>query len=150
LRSIEVFVEWYVHVCKQTKVFTAATRAGGVTSQLKGRLRGCTGTMPRRPAMTETVRTSGAKGRLDKDAAKPAADATDGLKGGEALKDRAEAVRSWTETRAGVAKAWAAHRADKVRDLIAEEPVVAVGVGTLAAFAAGLLVGLVVGRLTAD
>ncbi|HZZ35195.1 MAG TPA: hypothetical protein VFE03_05685 [Caulobacteraceae bacterium] len=73
-----------------------------------------------------------------------------GIKSAEALKARAEAVRSWATSQSGVAKDWANQRAGQVKQMITDEPVMAITVSTAAAFVAGAVLGLVIGRLTAD
>jgi ElaB/YqjD/DUF883 family membrane-anchored ribosome-binding protein len=94
--------------------------------------------------MTETTQSGAAPPREGSKKADTSA------KRAEAVKARAEQVRTWAQTQGGVAKEWAAERAGQVKTLINQEPVMAVTISTAAAFVAGAVLGLVIGRLTAD
>src|SRR5262245_31748519 len=96
------------------------------------------------PMTTETIEGAAPLARDKIEKAKPTP------KTGEALKARAEAVRSWAQSQSGVAKDWANQRAGQVKQLITDEPVIAITVSTAAAFVAGAVLGIVIGRLTAD
>jgi ElaB/YqjD/DUF883 family membrane-anchored ribosome-binding protein len=94
---------------------------------------------------------------LDKvDTAADQADA--GVKeGARALSDHADQVRKtvtekagqakeWAGDRAGVARDWALDQSDVIRDTVQTKPFISVGVSAASAFAAGLVLGVLLTR----
>ncbi len=68
----------------------------------------------------------------------------------DAIKDKVAAARDWAGDAAGSARDWAAERGDKIKAAVTEEPAMVIGISAASAFAIGIVVGLFVGRLTAD
>ena len=60
--------------------------------------------------------------------------------------ERANAARDWAGEQAGVAKDWASDQTDVLRDTVQTRPFVAVGVSAGTAFAAGLVLGILLAR----
>lgn len=60
--------------------------------------------------------------------------------------DTAEQVRRTVNEQSGVAKEWAADQADVLRDTVQTKPFIAVGVSAASAFAAGLILGVLLTR----
>jgi ElaB/YqjD/DUF883 family membrane-anchored ribosome-binding protein len=59
---------------------------------------------------------------------------------------RTAAAKKWAEGQAGVAKEWAADTTEVLRDTVQERPLTSVGVGAGAAFAAGVILGVLLAR----
>lgn len=60
--------------------------------------------------------------------------------------ERAGAARDWAGERASVARDWASDQGDALRDTVQTRPFVAVGVSAGTAFAAGLVLGILLAR----
>ena len=60
--------------------------------------------------------------------------------------DQAAAAKDWAGDRAGVAKDWALDQSDVLRDTVQTRPFVSVGISAGAAFAAGLIIGILLTR----
>jgi ElaB/YqjD/DUF883 family membrane-anchored ribosome-binding protein len=60
--------------------------------------------------------------------------------------ERAGAAREWAGDRASVARDWASDQTDVLRDTVQTRPFVAVGVSAGTAFAAGLVLGILLAR----
>ena len=65
---------------------------------------------------------------------------------GERAQQTAEQLRRQVGEQAGVAKEWAADQADVLRDTVQTKPFIAVGVSAGSAFAAGLIIGVLLAR----
>jgi ElaB/YqjD/DUF883 family membrane-anchored ribosome-binding protein len=76
----------------------------------------------------------------DKDAAKALNDAV------EQAADRAADLRAAFEERASAAREWAADQTDVLRDTVQTKPFIAIGVSAASAFAAGLVLGVLLTR----
>ena len=64
----------------------------------------------------------------------------------KAVADHAGVAKEWTADRAGVARDWALDPSDVLRATVQTKPFITVGVSAASAFAAGLLVGIVLTR----
>ncbi len=64
----------------------------------------------------------------------------------KAVTDHAGVAREWTADRAGVARDWALDQSDVLRDTVQTKPFVTVGVSAASAFAAGLIIGVLLTR----
>lgn len=60
--------------------------------------------------------------------------------------DKASAAKDWANERASVARDWASDQTDTLRDTVQTKPFVAVGVSAGTAFAAGLVLGILLAR----
>jgi len=60
----------------------------------------------------------------------------------KAAAERAAAAREWATERANVARDWALDQSDVLRDNVQSKPFIAVGVSAASAFAAGLVLGV--------
>ena len=64
----------------------------------------------------------------------------------EAAADRAAEIRKAVEERASAAREWAADQTDVLRDTVQTKPFIAIGVSAASAFAAGLVLGILLTR----
>jgi ElaB/YqjD/DUF883 family membrane-anchored ribosome-binding protein len=64
----------------------------------------------------------------------------------KAVSDGAGVARDWATDRAGVARDWALDQSDMIRDTVQTRPFIAVGVSAASAFAAGLVLGVLLTR----
>jgi ElaB/YqjD/DUF883 family membrane-anchored ribosome-binding protein len=62
------------------------------------------------------------------------------------VSERANAARDWAGERASVAREWASDQTDALRDTVQTRPFIAVGVSAGTAFAAGLVLGILLAR----
>jgi hypothetical protein len=67
-----------------------------------------------------------------------------------ALNDRVMAAKDWAAEKAGVAREWTAEKAGQVKDALSDERVTVISISAAAALAAGLALGFLIGRATAD
>ena len=65
---------------------------------------------------------------------------------GRTLAGQTDAARGWAGERAGVARDWAIDQGDVIRDTVQVRPFISVGVSAASAFAAGLLLGVLLAR----
>lgn len=93
---------------------------------------------------TADIQTEGgaptAARNLKKDAQKIAASA------GERAQQTAEQVRRAVGEQSAAAREWAVDQADVLRDTVQTKPFIAVGVSAASAFAAGLILGVLLAR----
>lgn len=64
----------------------------------------------------------------------------------KAVTERAGVARDWASDRAGVAKDWALDQTDVIRDTVQTKPFISIGVSAASAFAAGLVLGVLLTR----
>jgi ElaB/YqjD/DUF883 family membrane-anchored ribosome-binding protein len=83
--------------------------------------------------MTDTTSDIDAAGKVMSDAAKAAA-------------ERTAELRQAFEERASAAREWAADQTDVLRDTVQTKPFIAIGVSAASAFAAGLVLGVLLTR----
>ncbi len=62
------------------------------------------------------------------------------------VNDKASAARDWAGDRAGVTRDWALDQGDVLRDTVQTRPFISVGVSAASAFAAGLILGILLTR----
>lgn len=60
--------------------------------------------------------------------------------------EKATAAREWVGDRAGVTRDWALDQGDVIRDTVQTRPFISVGVSAASAFAAGLVLGILLTR----
>ena len=60
--------------------------------------------------------------------------------------ESANVAKDWTVDRAGVARDWAMDQSDVLRDTVQTKPFISVGVSSASAFAAGLVLGVLLTR----
>ena len=60
--------------------------------------------------------------------------------------DKASAAKDWANEQANVARDWAADQTDVLRDTVQTKPFVSVGISAGTAFAAGLVIGILLAR----
>ena len=60
--------------------------------------------------------------------------------------EKAAQAREWAGDRAGVARDWALDQSDVLRDTVQTRPFISVSVSVASAFAAGLVVGILLSR----
>ncbi len=65
---------------------------------------------------------------------------------GRTVADKATQARDWAGEQAGVARDWALDQTDVLRDTVQTKPFIAVGVSAASAFAAGLILGVLLTR----
>ena len=58
----------------------------------------------------------------------------------------ASVAKEWTADRAGVARDWAMDQSDVLRDTVQTKPFISIGVSSASAFAAGLVLGVLLTR----
>lgn len=64
----------------------------------------------------------------------------------KAVTEKAGQAREWAGDRAGVARDWALDQSDVIRDTVQTKPFISVGVSAASAFAAGLVLGVLLTR----
>ncbi len=64
----------------------------------------------------------------------------------QAAADRAAELRGAFEERAAAAREWAADQTDVLRDTVQTKPFISIGVSAASAFAAGLILGVLLAR----
>ncbi len=64
----------------------------------------------------------------------------------QAAADRAAELRRAVEERAAAAREWAVDQTDVLRDTVQTKPFIAIGVSAASAFAAGLILGILLAR----
>lgn len=64
----------------------------------------------------------------------------------QAAAERAAELRQVFEERASAAREWAADQTDVLRDTVQTKPFIAIGVSAASAFAAGLILGVLLAR----
>ena len=78
------------------------------------------------------------------DQAKKVADAAN--QASKVVAERAGAAREWAGDRSGVARDWALDQSDVIRDTVQTRPLISVGVSAASAFAAGIILGVLLTR----
>ena len=76
--------------------------------------------------------------------AKNLADTADQVK--KAVTEKAAVAKDWAVDRSGVARDWAMDQSDVIRDTVQTKPFISVGVSAASAFAAGLVLGVLLTR----
>ena len=79
-----------------------------------------------------------------KDGAKVIADQADQVR--KVVTEKAGQAKDWAGDRAGVARDWALDQSDVIRDTVQTKPFISVGVSAGSAFAAGLVLGILLTR----
>jgi ElaB/YqjD/DUF883 family membrane-anchored ribosome-binding protein len=79
-----------------------------------------------------------------KDGAKSLSDTADQVK--KAVTEHASTAKDWAGDRAGVARDWALDQGDVLRDTVQTKPFISIGVSAASAFAAGLVLGVLLTR----
>ncbi len=119
----------------KTAAKTARTAAKRVSAKPKAKVKAAASTAKKSlkaeagvaPAKVAELRTSAAELRI-------------------AAAARTVAAKKWAEGQAEVAKEWAADTTEHLRDTVQERPLTSVGIGAGAAFAAGLVLGVLLVR----
>ena len=63
-----------------------------------------------------------------------------------AVSEKATVAKDWAVDRSGVARDWAMDQSDVIRDTVQTKPFISVGVSAASAFAAGLVLGVLLTR----
>ena len=79
-----------------------------------------------------------------KDGARVLSDHADQVK--KTVTEKAGQAKEWAGDRAGVARDWALDQSDVLRDTVQTKPFISVGVSAASAFAAGLVLGVLLTR----
>ena len=79
-----------------------------------------------------------------KDAAVNLASAADQVR--KTVTGSASVAKEWTADRAGVARDWAMDQSDVLRDTVQTKPFISIGVSSASAFAAGVVLGVLLTR----
>ena len=79
-----------------------------------------------------------------KDASRGLADTADQVK--KTVTEKAGVAKEWAVDRSGVARDWALDQSDVIRDTVQTKPFISVGVSAASAFAAGLVLGVLLTR----
>ena len=79
-----------------------------------------------------------------KDSARALADQADQVR--KVVTEKAGQAKEWAGDRAGVARDWALDQSDVIRDTVQTKPFISVGVSAASAFAAGLVLGVLLTR----
>ncbi len=64
----------------------------------------------------------------------------------KAVSEKAVVAKDWAVDRSGVARDWAMDQSDVIRDTVQTKPFISVGVAVASAFAAGLVLGVLLTR----
>ena len=95
--------------------------------------------------------SSGAFGAYANGEAAPAvADVAPPQDRASALNERVLAAKDWAAEKAGVAREWTSEKAGQVKEVLSDERVTVISISAAAALAAGLALGFLIGRATAD
>ena len=79
-----------------------------------------------------------------KDAGRSLSDTADQVK--RTVTEKAGVAKEWAVDRSGVARDWALDQSDVIRDTVQTKPFISVGVSAASAFAAGLVLGVLLTR----